>query len=68
MDKIVHLFLYMADEGGYVLSLGGDNMGIHDNHILAFGSRNDVGSWQLHLESKVSSHKDLRNIYLEKIN
>ncbi|XP_073019820.1 mannosyl-oligosaccharide glucosidase GCS1-like [Primulina eburnea] len=52
MDKIVHLFFYIADEGGSVLSLGGDNMGIDDNHILAFGSRNDVGSWQLHLESK----------------
>ncbi|XP_073129902.1 mannosyl-oligosaccharide glucosidase GCS1 [Henckelia pumila] len=52
MDKIVHLFFYMADEGGSILSLGGDNMGIHDDRILAFGSRNDVGSWQLHLESK----------------
>ncbi|KZV39984.1 hypothetical protein F511_15646 [Dorcoceras hygrometricum] len=52
MDKITHLFFYMADEGGSVLSLGGDNMGIHDDRILAFGSRNDVGNWQLHFESK----------------
>ncbi|KAG8365914.1 hypothetical protein BUALT_Bualt17G0021500 [Buddleja alternifolia] len=52
MERSVHMFFYVADEGGTALGLGRGNSDIPDDHILAFGSRNDVGSWQLHLESK----------------
>ncbi|XP_012851159.1 PREDICTED: mannosyl-oligosaccharide glucosidase GCS1-like [Erythranthe guttata] len=50
--EIVHLFFYMADEGGTALGLGRGISDITDDHTLAFGSRDDLGSWQLHLESK----------------
>ncbi|KAI3467687.1 hypothetical protein Pfo_024350 [Paulownia fortunei] len=52
MAEIVHLFFYVADEGGAALGLGRGTSDIPDDYILAFGSRNDLGSWQLHLESK----------------
>lgn len=52
MEEIVHLFFYVADEGGTALGLGRGTSGVPDD-LLAFGSRNDVGNWQLHLESKV---------------
>ncbi|PIN26107.1 Glucosidase I [Handroanthus impetiginosus] len=52
MPETVHLFFYVADEGGTALGLGGDTSDIPDDRILAFGSRDDIGSWQLHLESK----------------
>lgn len=54
MSELVHLFFYVADEGGAAIDLGGDVMNIRDDSILAFGSRDDVGNWQLHLGSKVS--------------
>ncbi|EEF47487.1 mannosyl-oligosaccharide glucosidase GCS1 [Ricinus communis] len=47
-----HLFFYLADEDGTALSLGRDNIDIHENSLLASGSRADVGDWQLYLESK----------------
>ncbi|XP_057949553.1 mannosyl-oligosaccharide glucosidase GCS1 [Malania oleifera] len=46
-----HLFFYLADEDGNALSLGTDNLDVRENSLLASGSRMDVGSWQLHLES-----------------
>ncbi|XP_030497086.2 mannosyl-oligosaccharide glucosidase GCS1 [Cannabis sativa] len=46
-----HLFFYLADEDGSVLSLGRDTLDIHDS-LLTSGSRADVGSWQLHLKSQ----------------
>ncbi|PIN15118.1 Glucosidase I [Handroanthus impetiginosus] len=52
MPETAHLFFYVADEGGAALGLGGDTSDIPDDRILAFGSRDDIGSWQLHLESK----------------
>ncbi|KAL6521508.1 hypothetical protein OROGR_018077 [Orobanche gracilis] len=50
--EIVHLFFYVADEGGNALGLGRGTSDIPDDYLLAFGARNDIGSWQLHLESK----------------
>ncbi|KAL6519587.1 hypothetical protein OROHE_017407 [Orobanche hederae] len=50
--EIVHLFFYVADEGGHALGLGRGTSDIPDDYLLAFGARNDLGSWQLHLESK----------------
>ncbi|KAL0364311.1 UNVERIFIED_CONTAM: Mannosyl-oligosaccharide glucosidase GCS1 [Sesamum angustifolium] len=52
MENTVHLFFYVAEEGGNALHLGSGRSDIPDVYILAFGSRNDLGSWQLHLESK----------------
>ncbi|KAK4413227.1 Mannosyl-oligosaccharide glucosidase GCS1 [Sesamum alatum] len=51
-EDTVHLFFYVAEEGGNALYLGSGPSDIPDVYILAFGSRNDLGSWQLHLESK----------------
>ncbi|XP_024027588.1 mannosyl-oligosaccharide glucosidase GCS1 [Morus notabilis] len=47
-----HLFFYLADEDGSVLSLSGDTLDIHGNSLLTSGSRRDVGSWQLHMKSQ----------------
>ncbi|XP_051122251.1 mannosyl-oligosaccharide glucosidase GCS1-like isoform X2 [Andrographis paniculata] len=52
MSDVVHLFFYMADESGTALELGRGASDIPGDHILALGSRNDIGSWKLHLESK----------------
>lgn len=67
MEEIVHLFFYVADEGGTALGLGKGTSDNPDDHLLAFGSRNDVGNWQLHLESKVSYHSELDDLFNEKI-
>lgn len=48
-----HLFFYLADEGNKALSLGRGVVNIHESSILASGSREDVGNWQLHLKSAV---------------
>ena len=50
----MHLFFYVADEGGTALGLGKGTSDNPDDFLLAFGSRSDVGNWQLHLESKVA--------------
>ncbi|CAI9756358.1 unnamed protein product [Fraxinus pennsylvanica] len=52
MSELVHLFFYVGDEGGAAIDLGGGVVNIHDDSILAFGLRNDVGNWQLHLGSE----------------
>lgn len=46
-----HLFFYVADEGGNAMSVGGDVLDIRESSLLASGSRDDFGDWQLHLES-----------------
>ncbi|KAJ9549525.1 hypothetical protein OSB04_022068 [Centaurea solstitialis] len=46
-----HLFFYVAEEGGSSLSLGRSVTAIREKSILAFGSRPDVGGWELHLKS-----------------
>ena len=53
MLRSAHLFFYLADEEGNALSLSGDVLDIRENSLLAYGSRMDVGGWQLHLESVV---------------
>ncbi|KAL1565274.1 ADP-ribosylation factor GTPase-activating protein gcs1 [Salvia divinorum] len=52
MEEIAHLFFYVADEEGTALGLGNGASDDPDDFLLAFGSRNDVGNWELHLESK----------------
>ncbi|KAL7226986.1 hypothetical protein ACSBR1_021952 [Camellia fascicularis] len=49
--RTVHLFFYLADEDGNALSLSRETLNIRENSLLAFGSRTDVGSWNLNLES-----------------
>lgn len=48
-----HLFFYLADEGNKALSLGRGVVNVHESSMLASGSREDVGNWQLHLKSEV---------------
>nr|GMD23223.1 mannosyl-oligosaccharide glucosidase GCS1 [Ipomoea batatas] len=52
MLKNMHLFFYMADEGGNALTLGGGAIGSNHDSAIALGSRNDVGGWQLHIKSE----------------
>ncbi|KAF6152032.1 hypothetical protein GIB67_010606 [Kingdonia uniflora] len=47
-----HLFFYVADEEGNALSIDRERFNIRDGSLLAFGSRKDVGGWELHLSSK----------------
>lgn len=54
MLNTAHLFFYMADEGGKSFNLGRGVLDIHDDSVLASGSRSDTGDWQLHLLSEVS--------------
>lgn len=48
-----HLFFYLADEEGNALTLGSDNLDIHESSLLVTGSRMNVGGWQLHLKAMV---------------
>jgi len=52
----MHLFFYMADEGGNALTLGGGAIGSNHDSAIALGSRNDVGGWQLHIKSEVLTY------------
>ncbi|GMP82398.1 hypothetical protein CsSME_00036720 [Camellia sinensis var. sinensis] len=49
--QTVHLFFYLADEDGNALSLSRETLNVRENSLLAVGSRTDVGSWNLNLES-----------------
>ncbi|KAH7670313.1 Mannosyl-oligosaccharide glucosidase protein [Dioscorea alata] len=51
-QNLVHLFFYMADEEGNSISTGKDIDNFDGATLLTFGSRKDVGRWELHLESK----------------
>ncbi|KAM0934900.1 putative mannosyl-oligosaccharide glucosidase [Dioscorea sansibarensis] len=51
-QNLVHLFFYMADEEGNSISTGKDIDNFDGATLLTFGSREDVGRWELHLESK----------------
>ncbi|KAL2944040.1 Alpha-glucosidase 2, partial [Bienertia sinuspersici] len=51
-----HFSFYVADEGGHAISLSRDVLDIHEDSLLASGSRRDVGGWQLHLESAICYH------------
>ncbi|KAH9314208.1 hypothetical protein KI387_022835, partial [Taxus chinensis] len=48
--KNVHLFFYMADEGGNSLKLGKRGSKSGSNIPLVSGYRKDVGGWELHSE------------------
>lgn len=48
-----HLFFYIADEEGNSLNLGKHYFNQEDSTCIAFGSRKDVGDWELHMTSKV---------------
>ncbi|CAN8304148.1 unnamed protein product [Cochlearia groenlandica] len=50
VKRSIHLFFYLADEGGNVLNLGKDMSEIKESSVLASGSRADVGNWQMHLK------------------
>ena len=47
------LFFYLADEAGNALDVSRENLNIHEDSLLASGSRADIGDWQLHLKSTV---------------
>ncbi|OVA17523.1 Glycoside hydrolase [Macleaya cordata] len=47
-----HLFFYLADEEGNGLSLGRERLDTRDSSLLAFGSRKDIGGWELHIDSE----------------
>nr|XP_043606881.1 mannosyl-oligosaccharide glucosidase GCS1 [Erigeron canadensis] len=49
--EVSHLFFYVADEGQNDISLGRSVSEINEKSLLAFGSRQDVGGWELHLKS-----------------
>ncbi|XP_010478035.1 PREDICTED: alpha-glucosidase 2 isoform X2 [Camelina sativa] len=51
-NRTVHLFFYLADEGGNGVNLGKDVLGLKESSVLASGSRQDVGNWQMHLKSE----------------
>ncbi|XP_071696005.1 mannosyl-oligosaccharide glucosidase GCS1-like [Rutidosis leptorrhynchoides] len=51
MPDSAHLFFYVADEGENEISLGRSVSEIYEKSLLAFGSRPDVGGWELHLKS-----------------
>ncbi|GMH20778.1 hypothetical protein Nepgr_022620 [Nepenthes gracilis] len=46
-----HFFFYVGNEGGETISLSRAVLDIRQSSLLAFGSRIDVGNWQLHLDS-----------------
>ncbi|KFK44494.1 hypothetical protein AALP_AA1G264500 [Arabis alpina] len=53
VERRVHLFFYLADEGGNVLKLGKDDvLDLKESSLLASGSRAVVGNWQMHLKSE----------------
>uniref|UniRef100_M4EMK9 Mannosyl-oligosaccharide glucosidase n=2 Tax=Brassica campestris TaxID=3711 RepID=M4EMK9_BRACM len=52
VKRTVHLFFYLADEGGNVLNLGKNVLDLKESSLLASGSRADVRKWQMHLKSE----------------
>jgi len=51
--KGAQLFFYLADEAGNALDVSRENLNIHEDSLLATGSRGDIGDWKLHLKSMV---------------
>ncbi|KAL9328875.1 hypothetical protein ACSQ67_003878 [Phaseolus vulgaris] len=45
------LFFYLADEADNALDVSRENLNIHEDSLLASGTREDIGDWQLHLKS-----------------
>lgn len=50
-ESTAHLFFYIGDEEGNLLGLRRQEFGTRDATLLAFGSRKDVGGWEVHLKS-----------------
>lgn len=46
-----HVFFYLADEGGNAFSIGKEGSSFYDDSLLVSGSRDDIGDWELHLDS-----------------
>lgn len=53
------LFVYLADEAGNALNLSRKNLNVHTDSLVASGSREDIGDWQLHLKSMVMLGSDV---------
>ncbi|WOL02483.1 mannosyl-oligosaccharide glucosidase GCS1 isoform X2 [Canna indica] len=51
-DGTVHFFFYVADEEGNTLGVQRQKFESRDATLLAFGTRNDIGGWELHLDSQ----------------
>ncbi|RDX71339.1 Mannosyl-oligosaccharide glucosidase GCS1 [Mucuna pruriens] len=51
LGRGAQLFFYLADEAGNALDVSRENLNIHEDSLLASGSRADIGDWQLHLKS-----------------
>jgi len=54
VKRSTHLFFYLADEGCNGVNLGKDVLRLKESSVLASGSRQDVGNWQMHLKSQVT--------------
>ncbi|CAE5958617.1 unnamed protein product [Arabidopsis arenosa] len=52
VKRSAHLFFYLADDGGNGVNLGKDVLELKESSVLASGSRQDVGNWQMHLKSQ----------------
>ncbi|XP_068667397.1 mannosyl-oligosaccharide glucosidase GCS1 [Aristolochia californica] len=46
-----HLFFYLGDEDGNTLSIDSRGLSLHDHTLVASGSHEKVGGWELHLDS-----------------
>ncbi|KAL4192523.1 hypothetical protein AMTRI_Chr06g172410 [Amborella trichopoda] len=46
-----HFFFYLADEGGYSLTIDQEAFDLQKSSRLVSGSREDVGGWELHINS-----------------
>ncbi|KAG6475310.1 hypothetical protein ZIOFF_064528 [Zingiber officinale] len=51
-EETTHLFFYIADEEGNSLNVKKQLFETRDATLLAFGTRNDIGGWELHLDSQ----------------
>ncbi|WVZ23581.1 hypothetical protein V8G54_002125 [Vigna mungo] len=49
--KGAQLFFYLADEAGNALDVSREKLNIHEDTLLATGTRGDIGDWQLHFKS-----------------
>lgn len=58
--KTGHVFFYLADEEGNALSIKAREGPVSKDHsLLVSGSRQDVGGWELHLNSLVRLSSDV---------
>ncbi|KAJ3678273.1 hypothetical protein LUZ60_002076 [Juncus effusus] len=50
-EMATHLFFYIADESGKSFTMESQEAYRHGTTLLASGSREDIGDWQIHLNS-----------------